>query len=45
MRVYGGLMEFTGIYPLVICYITIENHHRNSELSHEKYGGFHSNYC
>ena len=22
-------------YPLVICYITIENHHRHSEFSHE----------
>ena len=24
-------------YPLVICYIAIENHHRNSEFSHEKW--------
>jgi hypothetical protein len=25
------------IYPLVICYIAIENGHRNSEFSHEKW--------
>ena len=24
MRVYGGLMEFNGIYPLVNVYITME---------------------
>ena len=27
MMVYGGLMEFNGIYPLVNVYITMENHH------------------
>ena len=35
----GGLMGFNGIfhgtYPLVNCYITMENHHRNSGFSHE----------
>jgi hypothetical protein len=30
-------MGFTGIYPLVICYIAIKNGHRNSELSLEKW--------
>jgi hypothetical protein len=25
------------IYPLVICYITMENHHRNSEFFHEQW--------
>ena len=29
-RVYGGLMEFNGIYPLVMTNIAIENGHRNS---------------
>jgi hypothetical protein len=24
-------------YPLVICYIPMENHHRNSEFSQEKW--------
>ena len=32
-----------GYYPLVICYIAIENGHRNSGFSHEQHGGsFHS---
>ena len=37
----GGLMgfnqqngDFNGMYPLVICYIAMENGHRNSEFSH-----------
>ena len=33
----GGLMRFHGIYPLVICYIAIENGHRHSGFSHEKW--------
>jgi hypothetical protein len=27
MRLYGGLMEFNGSYPLVNVYKTMENHH------------------
>jgi hypothetical protein len=34
MGFYGGLMGFNMIYPLVICYIAIENGHRNSGFSH-----------
>jgi hypothetical protein len=33
-------MGFTGIYPLVICYIAIKNGHRNSEVSLEIWGIF-----
>ena len=33
MRVYGGLMGFNGIYPLVNVYITIENHHFNGNIN------------
>ena len=29
---------FFGTYPLINVYITIENHHRNSEFSHETWG-------
>ena len=29
-----GVMGFYGIYPLVICYIAVENYHRNSGFSH-----------
>ena len=32
-----GLMEFDGIYPLVICDIAMENDHRNSGFSHRKW--------
>jgi hypothetical protein len=32
-----GLRGGPGWYPLVICYIAIENGHRNSEFSHEKW--------
>ena len=34
--VKGSCLAFEE-YPLVICYIAIENHHRNSEFSHEKW--------
>ena len=27
MKVYGGLMGFNGIYPLVNVYVTMENNH------------------
>ena len=37
MRVYGGLMEFNGIYPLVNIQKAIENGHRNSEFSHQQW--------
>ena len=34
--VKGSCLAFEE-YPLVICYIAIENHHRSSEFSHEKW--------
>ena len=37
MVVEWDLMGFYGDYPLVICYIAIENGHRNSGFSHEKW--------
>ena len=29
-------------YPLVICYVAMENDHRNSRFAHEKMMSFHS---
>ena len=40
MRVYGGLKEFNGIYPLVNVYITMENHHAINGKIHYFYGHF-----
>jgi hypothetical protein len=35
--IYGGLMGSNGIYPLVMTNIAIENGHRNSGFTHEKW--------
>ena len=35
MILVGGLEHLD--YPLVICYVAIENGHRNSGFSHEKW--------
>jgi hypothetical protein len=37
MGFYSDLMGFNMIYPLVMTNIAIENGHRNSEFSHEKW--------
>jgi hypothetical protein len=37
------MVIFPSVYPLVMTNITMENHHRNSELSHEKWWIFHRN--
>ena len=37
MGFYSDLMGYNGIYPLVMTNIAIENGHRNSGFSHEKW--------
>ena len=34
MLIFFGYDRGERLYPLVICYIAIENGHRNSEFSH-----------
>ena len=33
----GGLIGFYGVYPVVICYITIEHHHFYITIEHHHF--------
>ena len=41
MGFYGGFMGLYGMYPLVICYVAIENGHRILSFPMKNCGSFH----